>query len=320
MVEIGYTLMGEQRSPKDMVRDLMAAERAGFDFAVVSDHYHPWLESQGHSPFTWSVLGAAAQATERIPLMTYVTCPIIRYHPAIVAQGAATMALLSGGRFSLGLGAGENLNEHVVGREWPPAHTRHEMLVEAVEIIRELWSGRWVTYHGEYLSVESAKLFDRPDQPPPIGIAASGPESCEIAGELADFLITVQPQPELVRTFSETGGEGKPVVGQLPVSWGPDEAKCRQLAREQARFNVLGWKVQSELPNPVNFDAATRFVREEDLAQQIPAGPDPAAIVEAVERFAQAGFTRVALLQIGEAQEEFCDFYARELSGALQRR
>lgn len=319
MAEIGYTLMGEQRSPKDLVRDVVAAERAGFDFAVASDHYHPWLEGQGHSPFTWSVLGAAAQATERIPLMTYVTCPIVRYHPAVVAQQAATVALLCDGRFSLGLGAGENLNEHVVGRDWPPVHIRHEMLVEAVEIIRELWTGGWVTYHGEYFAVESARLFDRPERPPEIGIAASGRESCDIAGELADFLIAVEPRRDLVRMFSEAGGQGKPAVGQIPVCWGPDEAKCRQLAREQFRWAALGWKVQAELPNPVNFDAASRFVREEDLSELIPCGPGTGAIVQGVQRFAQAGFERVALCQIGEAQEEFCDFYTRELSAALRQ-
>ena len=182
MTLIGYTMMCEQAGPKQLVRDVALAEEAGFDFAVISDHYSPWLESQGHSPYAWSVLGAAAQATDRIPLMTYVTCPIRRYHPAVVAQKAATMQLLSDGRFTLGLGAGENLNEHIVGGRWPLAGLRHQMLEEAVEIIRALWAGGTVTIRGKHFDVESAKLWDLPDLAPPIGIAVSGPESCRLAG------------------------------------------------------------------------------------------------------------------------------------------
>ena len=169
MAEIGYTMMCEQRSPKDLVDDLVRAERAGFDFSVISDHFHPWLEEQGHSGYAWSILGAA-QATERIPMMTYVTCPLVRDHPAIVAQKAATMALLSDGRFSLGVGTGENLSEHVVGRGWLSADVRHEMFVEAIEIIRTLFDGGgYVTYRGEHFDVEDAKLFDKPDEPPRSG-------------------------------------------------------------------------------------------------------------------------------------------------------
>ena len=318
MVEVGYTMMCEQRSPKDLVRDVVLAERAGFDFAVISDHFHPWLEAQGHSPYAWSVLGAAAQATERIPLMTYVTVPIIRYHPAIVAQKAATMALLSDGRFTLGLGTGENLSEHVVGRGWPPVDIRHEMLVEAVEIIRRLFAGGYVTYHGAHFDVEDAKLFDLPDTPPEIGIAVSGRESCTIAGQKADLVIAVEPKSELIEMFAEAGGEGKPAVAQIPVSWGPDEAERRRLAREQFAWAAGGWKVMAELPNPVNFAAYTQFVREDDIAGLIPCGPEVEGIVEGVKQFADAGFTHVALVQIGDAQREFCDFYESELAEALR--
>ena len=185
MTLIGYTMMGEQAGPKQLVRDVALAEEAGFDFAVISDHYFPWLEVQGHSPYAWSVLGAAAQATSHLPLMTYVTCPIGRYHPAVVAQKAATMQLLSDGRFTLGLGAGENLNEHIVGGRWPVAGVRHQMLEEAVEIIRALWAGGTVTYRGKHFEVESAKVWDLPDTAPPIGIAVSGPASCRLAGRQA---------------------------------------------------------------------------------------------------------------------------------------
>ena len=319
MAEIGYTMMCEQRSPKDLVDDLVRAERAGFDFSVISDHFHPWLEEQGHSGYAWSILGAAAQATERIPLMTYVTCPLVRYHPAIVAQKAATMALLSDGRFSLGLGTGENLSEHVVGRGWPSADVRHEMFVEAIEIIRTLFDGGgYVTYRGEHFDVEDAKLFDKPDEPPPIGVAVSGHSSCEIAGEQGDFVIAVEPKGELIEMFHEAGGKGKPGVGQIPVCWGPDEAECLALAREQFRWAAGGWKVMAELPSPVNFDAYSQFVREEDIAQMVPCGPETEGIVEGVKQFVEAGFERVALVQIGDRQEEFCEFFESELGEALR--
>jgi G6PDH family F420-dependent oxidoreductase len=317
MAEIGYTMMCEQRSPKDLVEDLVHAERAGFHFSVISDHFHPWLEEQGHSGYAWSVLGAAAQATERIPLMTYVTCPIIRYHPAIVAQKAATMAILSDGRFSLGLGAGENLSEHVVGGGWPPVDVRHEMFSEAIEIIRVLFDGGYVTYHGRYYDVESAKLFDRPEQPVEIGIAVSGRQSCTIAGEQGDFVVAIEPKAELVEMFREAGGSGAGVA-QIPVCYGPNEEECRQIAREQFRWGANGWKVNAELPNPVNFDAATQLVSEEDMAALVPCGPDPEGIVQGVNQFVEAGFERVALVQIGDRQKEFCEFYEGELAPALR--
>ena len=228
MTMIGYTMMCEQAGPKQLVRDVVLAEEAGFDFAVISDHYFPWLDSQGHAPYAWSVLGAAAQATDRIPLMTYVTCPIRRYHPAVVAQKAATMQLLSDGRFTLGLGAGENLNEHVVGGGWPIAAVRHEMLEEAVEIIRALWTGATVTYRGKHFDVESAKVWDLPDTAPPIGIAVSGPSSCRLAGRHADVMIAVEPNAELGRMFDEAGGSSKPRVGQIALSYDPDREGRRE--------------------------------------------------------------------------------------------
>jgi G6PDH family F420-dependent oxidoreductase len=202
----GYTMMGEQSSPRDLVSDVVRAEAAGFDFAVISDHYFPWLDEMGHSPYTWSVLGAAAWATQRIPLMTYVTCPTFRYHPAVVAQKAATIQILSEGRFTLGLGSGENLNEHVVGQPWPSADIRHERLVEAVEIIQALFAGGYVSRRGKHFDVESAKLWDLPDVVPPIGIAVSGKQSCDIAGKLADVMIAVEPKPELGAMFDAAGG------------------------------------------------------------------------------------------------------------------
>jgi G6PDH family F420-dependent oxidoreductase len=315
-MEIGYTLMGEQRSPKDLVRDAVTAEQAGFDFLVASDHYSPWLEVQGHSPYTWTVLGAVAQATSTIPFMTYVTCPIIRYHPAVVAQKAATLAVLSDGRFSLGVGAGENLNEHVVGRGWPPADVRHEMLREALEIIRELWGGGYVNHHGEHFDVESAKLYDLPDEPVRIGVAGSGRSSCTLAAELGDFFIGTEPKPELQELYTDAGGTGE-MVGQFPVVYGPDAAAANALLREQFRWGALGWKVQAELPGPVNFDAASQFVRDEDMASAGAWGPDLEPYVEKVKAFAAAGYDRVALVQVGDEQEQFCEWFSTTLKPAV---
>jgi len=319
MVQIGYTMMTEQAGPRALVNDLVAAERAGFDFSVTSDHYFPWLGSQGHAPYAWSVLGAAAQATERIPLMTYVTCPTVRYHPAVVAQKAATMQLLSEGRFRLGLGSGENLNEHVVGAGWPSPQVRHAMLEEAVEIIRALFAGDNVNHRGEHYDVANARLWDLPDELPPIGIAVSGERSCELAGRLADLVIATEPKPELVEAFDQYGGTGKPRVGQLPVCYDTDRDAAVARAHDQFRWAVGGWPVNSELPGPSGFEGATQFVTREDVAEAIPCGDDVTAFVDAVRPFADAGFTEVALVQVGgEQQRPFIDWAEKELLPALR--
>ncbi|HLH47460.1 MAG TPA: LLM class F420-dependent oxidoreductase [Acidimicrobiales bacterium] len=321
MASFGYTMMCEQTGPKQLVRDVATAEAAGFDFAVISDHYFPWLDEMGHSPYAWSVLGAAAHATERIELMTYVTCPIRRYHPAVVAQKAATVSLLSDGRFTLGLGAGENLNEHIVGGGWPPANTRHEMLTEAVEIIRGLLAGGYVDYRGKHFEVDSAKIWDPPERPLPIGIAVSGAQSCSLAGRLADLMIAVEPEAELGRMFDEAGGSGKPRVGQLPVSYDRDRDVAMKRAHELFRWFGGGWKVNAELPSTAGFAAASQFVRPEDVAESIPCGDDVDAVVEAVSAFTEAGFTHVALAQVGgEEQEAFVGWAERELLPALRDR
>lgn len=319
MTLIGYTMMCEQADPRQLVRDVVLAEQAGFDFAVISDHYFPWLDSQGHSPYAWSVLGAAAQATEHIPLMTYVTCPIKRYHPAVVAQKAATMQLLSGGRFTLGLGAGENLNEHIVGGHWPVVGIRHEMLIEAVKIIRALWAGGLVTYRGKHFHVESAKVWDLPSTPPPIGIAVSGPDGCRLAGEHADAMIAVEPRPELSEMFDAAGGTGKPRIGQLAVSYDPDLQVAVKRALDQFRWFTGRWSVNAELPLPASFEAASQLVREEDVTGQMPCGPDVERHVAGFRQFEAAGFTHVALVQVGgDTQERFLTWAANELLPALR--
>jgi G6PDH family F420-dependent oxidoreductase len=303
MVQIGYTMMTEQAGPRDLVEHVVDAERAGFDFSVTSDHYFPWLESQGHAPYAWSVLGAAAQATARIPLMTYVSCPTTRYHPAVVAQKAATLQLLSEGRFRLGLGSGENLNEHVVGGGWPSPQIRLEMLEEAVEIIRELFGGGDVHHRGTHFEVANARLWDLPDEPPPIGVAVSGKRSCSLAGRLADLVIATEPEPELIEAFDRSGGRGKPRVGQLPVCYDPDREAAVARAHEQFRWALGGWPVNAELPGPSGFEGATRYVTPEDTAGAIPCGDDVDTFMEAVRSYVEAGFTEVALVQVGGDQQ-----------------
>jgi G6PDH family F420-dependent oxidoreductase len=305
MTAFGYTLLCEQRGPRELVSDAVAAERAGFDFEVMSDHYFPWLDSMGHAPYAWSVLGAVATATERVGLMSYVTCPTIRYHPAVVAQKAATVALLSRGRFTLGLGAGENLNEHVVGDGWPPVNVRHEMLDEAVTIIRELFGGQYVDFAGKYYRVDSAKLWDVPEGGVPIGVAVSGARSVAHFAPVSVAMIATEPEPALVEEFDRAAGTGLPKIGQQPISWDPDRDTAVERAHELFRWFAGGWKVNAELPGTAGFAAATSFVRKED--------------VEAVRPFVEAGFTHVALAQVGgETQPAFCDFARDELLPALR--
>jgi G6PDH family F420-dependent oxidoreductase len=319
MTMFGYTMMCEQSRPDRLVDDVQQAEAAGFDFAVISDHYFPWLASQGHSGYAWAVLGAAAHATSTIPLMTYVTCPIIRYHPAVVAQKAATLQILSGGRFRLGLGAGENLNEHVVGRGWPATHVRHAMLAEAVEIIRALFAGGLVNHHGRHFDVESAKLWDVPDRPVPIGIACSGPASCRLAGEQADLMIATEPKAELGEQFDAAGGRGKPRVGQLAVCFDRDRDLGVRRAHEQFRWFGLGWPVNSNLPGTQAFTAATRSVSPEMVGRQLACGDDVDEFVEKIRRFVTAGFDEVALVQIGgDSQGDFIRWAERDLLPALR--
>lgn len=318
-MDFGYTLMCEQTGPRELVRDAMAAEEAGFDFAVISDHLFPWLDEQGHSPNAWAVLGAIAHATERLELMTYVTCPTMRYHPVIVAQQAATVGLLSEGRFTLGLGAGENLNEHAAIGSWPPVNIRHEMLDEAIEIIRELFGGGYVDYFGKHFPVDSAKVWDLPDQPVPIGMAVSGPQSAAMAGKQADVMIAVEPDADLGTAFDEAGGTGKPRIGQMPVSFDRNRGAAIARAHEQFRWFGGGWKVNAELPGTAAFAAASQYVRPEDVADSIPCGDDVDAVVEAAKEWVDAGFTHLALVQIGgDAQPAFTDWAESDLLPALR--
>ncbi|RMI29899.1 TIGR03557 family F420-dependent LLM class oxidoreductase [Nocardia stercoris] len=306
MTRFGYTLMTEQSGPRELVRYAVAAEEAGFDFLVCSDHYAPWLAEQGHAPHAWTTLGAVAHATRRIPLMTYVTCPTMRYHPAIVAQQAATLQILAEGRFTLGLGSGESLNEHVIGAGWPGLEERQERLAEAIEIIRALHAGGPVSRLGDWYRVDAAKIWDLPNQPVPIAVAVSGPRSVQRFAPLADEMVTTDPDPELVRSWRRARPDTAPsrVTGQLPISWDTNRDKAIQRAHEQFRWSAGGWDVNSNLPTPASFAAATQFVRPDDVAEQISCGPDLDAVVSAVRPYQDAGFTDIALIEIGDEQQD----------------
>jgi G6PDH family F420-dependent oxidoreductase len=320
MVRFGYTLLTEQAGPRELVRYAAGAEQAGFDFEVMSDHYFPWLDSQGHAPYAWSVLGAVTQATSRVELMSYVTCPIMRYHPAVVAQKAATVQLLSNDRFTLGLGSGENLNEHVVGQGWPPVNVRHEMLSEAIGIIASLFDGGYVNHAGRHYRVDSAKLWDLPHVRVPIATAVSGAQSVERFAPVSDAMIAVEPNSRFCTRWDHVVGDHEDrKIGQIPICWDRDRDAAIARAHDQFRWFAGGWKVNAELPGTAGFAGATQFVRREDVADNIPCGPDVDTIVSSVSEFWKAGFTDVALVQIGgENQDEFLPFARDELLPALR--
>ena len=319
MVKLGYKLMSEEHGPADLVRNAVRAEQAGFEFAAISDHFFPWLDEQGHSPFAWTVLGAIANATRRIGLMTAVTCPIMRYHPAIVAQGAATMAVLSDDRFVLGLGAGERLNEHVVGEGWPGIGERHERLSEAYDIIRGLLDGTLRNYRGGYFSLDDARLFDRPDRPPPIIGAAGGPEAARLAGRKADGLITTVPDAGLIEAYRSAGGKG-PLYAEVPMCYAESEDKAREIAHRYNRWSLAGGPVMPELPNTEAFAAASSSIRPEDVAEKISLGPSPQPHLEAIREYVDAGYDHLVLTQIGPEQDGFFQFFERELRPRLRHR
>ncbi|MFD4369502.1 TIGR03557 family F420-dependent LLM class oxidoreductase [Rhodococcus sp. NPDC058521] len=312
-MKIGYKLAAEAFGPGELVRQTVLAEKAGFDFVEMSDHFHPWLDNQGHSPFAWTVFGAMAAKTERIELVSGVTCPHMRYHPAIIAQAAATLALISDGRFTLGVGSGERLNEHVVAQGFPDAvRTRHERFREALEIIRLLWSGGYRSYDGKHLSLDDAQVFDLPDQPPVIAVAASGAVSARIAAELGDGLFATEQKAEIVEKFHAAGGSG-PRYAEVPMAWAEDEHSAAQAALDTSRWALNGWKVMSELPNPVNFAAATTTVREDDIRGKFACGPDPARYVDVTQEYVDAGFDHLVMQNAGPDPDGFIDFYQREL-------
>lgn len=318
MVKLGYKLMTEEHGPAELVRNARRAEQAGFDFAAISDHFSPWLEEQGYSPFAWSVLGALAEATRSIGLMTAVTCPIMRYHPAIVAQAAATIAVMTRGRFTLGLGAGERLNEHVVGAGWPGVQERHERLGEALDIINGLLEGDLKNYRGAHFRLDHARLFDRPSSKPPVLVAASGPKAAALAARKADGLIATDPDPELIKAYTEAGGRG-PRYAEISICYAESEDRARETAHRYFRWSVTGWSVMAELRDVEGFAAASASVTPDQVAEQISCGPSVERHLAAIERYVKAGFDHIILTQVGPEQESFIELFERELAPALRR-
>jgi coenzyme F420-dependent glucose-6-phosphate dehydrogenase len=313
MTEIGYKLCSEEQPPADLVRFAEGAEGAGFGFAMISDHFHPWVDAQGQSPFVWSVIGAVAQVTERLRLGTGVTCPTIRMHPAIIAHAAATSAALMPGRFMLGLGTGENLNEHILGGRWPPAAERLDMLEEAVEIIRSMWEGGSKSHRGRHYTVEDARLYSLPDRPPPILIAASGEAAAKAAGRIGDGLISTSPQEEVVRSFVAAGGAERPKYGEVSVCWAEDEEDARRTALALWPTAAIEGELVVELPLPRHFEQAASMVDEDAVAEKVVCGPDPERHLDAIRKYTAAGYDHVWIHQIGPDQEGFFRFYQREV-------
>jgi coenzyme F420-dependent glucose-6-phosphate dehydrogenase len=313
MITLGYKLSSEEHSAPDLVRYAQMAQDTGFGFALISDHYHPWTDRQGQSPFVWSVLGAIAHATQRLVVGTAVTCPTMRLHPAIVAQAAATTATLMPGRFFLGVGTGENLNEHVVGHGWPETEVRQARLEEAIEVIRLLWKGGNQSYHGRYFTVENARLYSLPDAPPPLYVAVGGPRTADLAGRVGDGMIGTDPDASLTAAFDRSGGAGKPRYAELTVCWAKDEATAKRIAREHWPTSAMESNLSWELPLPEHFEAVAELVTEDHVAESIICGPDPRRHLGAIRRYAAAGYDHVCIHQVGKDQKSFFEFYAEEI-------
>ncbi|MGZ6951118.1 MAG: TIGR03557 family F420-dependent LLM class oxidoreductase [Acidimicrobiia bacterium] len=304
MISIGYTLSAEEQPPRALVAHAQRAEAAGFDFVSMSDHYHPWVQAQGHSPFVWSVLGAVAATTERIDVGIGVTCPIMRIHPAVVAQAAATTSLLLEGRFFLGVGAGELLNEHIVGLRWPPPETRMLMLGEAVDVMRALWTGETVDHHGQFFTVENARLFDPPTRPVPVVVSGFGAAATELAARIGDGFWSVQPAPDLPGRYEQAGGTG-PRIAQMTVCVAPTVEEGRRTLREQWPNAGVKGQAASDLPTWSHFEQVSEDLTEDQVVGDAPCGPDAESILKSVQQYLDAGYDRLYFHQVGPDQSAF---------------
>jgi len=316
MTSWGFTLSSEEHGPAELVRDAQLAEDAGFDFLTISDHFHPWVGEQGHSPFVWTVLGAVARATKQVQMGTGVTCPILRVHPAIVAHAAATTAVLSDGRFFLGVGAGEALNEHVLGQPWPVVEVRQAMLEEAITVMRALWTGEVTDHHGTQYTVENARLYDVPDEPIPIIVSAFGTSAATLAGRCGDGIWMTSPSEETMSAFEEAGGHG-PRFGQLTLCWAERMDEAIDTAFRIWPNSVVPGQLSQDLPTPSHFEQAATLVRREDIPDQIICGPDAEPLLEAIRSYEAGGIDHIHVHQIGSDQEGFVRFWQRSVRPKL---
>ncbi|MFI6350339.1 LLM class F420-dependent oxidoreductase [Streptomyces sp. NPDC050560] len=308
MTEFGYFLSSEEHGPQALIEQARMAEQAGFTSLWISDHFHPWTAEQGQSPFVWSVIGALSEAVS-LPVQTAVTCPTRRIHPVVTAQAAATSSVMLDGRFRLGVGSGEALNESVLGDEWPEAAVRLEMLEEAVQIMRRLFRGEQVSHRGRHFTVQNARLYTLPGEPVPIDVSAFGPQAAEIAGRIGDGFITMAPVPEAIERFRRSGGGTKPVAAGLKVCWALDRDEAVQTAHRLWASEQLPGELSQILPTPRHIEQANELVTPERVAEHITCGSDADAHAAALREYVDAGFDTVYVNQIGPDQQGFFDFY-----------
>jgi G6PDH family F420-dependent oxidoreductase len=321
-MKIGYFLSCEEYGPAELLEQARLAEAAGFESLWISDHFHPWTDEQGESPLVWSMIGALSQVCS-LPITTAVTCPTVRVHPAVIAQAAATSAVLTDGRFILGVGSEEALNELITGARWPTADVRLEMLEEALEVIRKLWSGQFVEHHGKHYTVENARVYTLPDSPPPIYISGFGPKSVELAARIGDGYISTQPDRSLIKTFRDSGGADKPMQAGYKVCWGTDDDTCIKTAHRLWATSGLPGELSQTLPSPRHFEQASALVTAESTRDSIAYGADVDRHVEAFRPYAEAGFDVVHISQMGGREREtnaqgFFDFYRDEVLPRLR--
>ncbi|WP_066947052.1 TIGR03557 family F420-dependent LLM class oxidoreductase [Microtetraspora fusca] len=312
MTKFGYFLSCEEHDPKELLRQARLAEQHGFEGLWISDHYHPWVDAQGQSAFVWAVIGALSEATS-LPVTTAVTCPIIRIHPSIIAQAAATAQVMLDGRFRLGLGTGEALNEHIHGDQWPPASERRRMLEEAIEVIRRLWTGKLVSFRGEFYDVDTARLYTLPEKPPPIYISGFGPKSTELAGRIGDGYISTAPSSDMIQVFRAAGGQGKPTAAGFKVCWSEDAARARHNVHRLWPTNGIPGEASQLLPLPRHFEQLSQLVTEEAVADKIACGPSADDHIAVIRQYVEAGYDEIYIQQVGPEQDGFFSFYAEEV-------
>jgi coenzyme F420-dependent glucose-6-phosphate dehydrogenase len=316
MTSFGLTLSSEEHPPRRLVELGALAEAHGFDFVSISDHFHPWVDTQGHSPFVWSVLGALAERTAQIEVAVGVTCPIMRIHPVVLAQAAATTGELFDGRFTWGVGTGEALNEHITGARWPIAPDRIEMLAEAIEVVRRLWTGDEVTFRGEHFTVENARLYDPPTHDIPIVVSAFATLAATMAAASGDGLWT-SADADVIATWKDAGGRG-PVYSQISICWGADRDAAIDLAHRVWPNSAVPGQLSQDLPTPAHFEQASSIVTKEMIDESIACGPDVGRIVAAIRQAIEAGVDHVYLHQIGDDQEGFCAVWSNEIAPAVR--
>ena len=315
MAELGFFLSSEEHTPQELVQQAQLAEANGFSSVWISDHFHPWLDDQGQSPFVWSVIGGIATTTS-LQVTTAVTCPTIRIHPVVLAQAAATSAVMLEGRFRLGVGSGENLNEHVLGHRWPSTDVRLAMLEEAVEVMRMLWEGDQVTWRGDFYEVDRARIYTLPNDAIPVPVSAFGPKALDVAARIGDGLASTSPDEDGIATYRDKGGKG-PTMAGVKIAYGPDEKKAAEVAHRLWRSSGVPGELSQELAVPAHFEQASELVTVEQLAEKISCGPDPERHAETIRKYLEAGFDEVYIGQIGDIDEAFFKFFRQEIEPRL---